>query len=41
MRIKGTGAAADGSEDLHELAVDMSKDGDLTLFQYAFLETAI
>ncbi|KAJ4350267.1 uncharacterized protein N0V89_008888 [Didymosphaeria variabile] len=36
VRIEGTGVAADGSEDLHELVIDRPKDGEPTLFQHAF-----
>lgn len=36
VRIEGTGAAADGSDDLYELVLDRPKDGEPNLWQHAF-----
>lgn len=36
IRVKGTGAAADGSDDLYELVLDRPEDGEPNLWQHAF-----
>lgn len=41
VRIEGTGAAADGSEDLHELVIFRSEDREPTLWQAAFWNPAL